>query len=72
VERTHDDVPAGIYGIKLSADGSTIFVNFNVHAADKIRTAGMKTKTFGLTAFARDSHPTRGTVRKAFRAATHV
>jgi hypothetical protein len=51
-ESAHDYVPAGTYGMKLSTDGSTIFVNFNGHAADKTRPAGMKTKGFGLTAFA--------------------
>ena len=51
-EHAHDYVPAGTYGMKLSADGATLFINFNGHAPDRLRPAGMKTKGFGLTAFA--------------------
>ena len=51
-ERAHDYVPAGTYGMKLSADGATLFVNFNGHAADRLRPAAMKPNGFGLTAFA--------------------
>jgi hypothetical protein len=51
-DRAHDYVPAGTYGMKVSADGSTIFVNFNGHASDKIRPTRMKPMGFGLTAFA--------------------
>jgi hypothetical protein len=51
-DRAHDYVPAGTYGMKVSADGSTIFVNFNGHASDKIRPTPMKPIGFGLTAFA--------------------
>jgi len=47
-----DYVPGGTYGMKLSADGSTIYVNFNGHPADLIRPANMKPIGFGLTAFA--------------------
>ena len=52
IEGRTDSVPAGTYGMKLSADGSTIFVNFNGHPADRIRPSGMKANGFGLTAFA--------------------
>lgn len=52
IESRTDYVPAGTYGMKLSADGSTIFVNFNGHPADRIRPAKMKPNGFGLTAFA--------------------
>ena len=45
-------VPGGTYGAKLSADGGTLYVNFNGHAADSIRPAAMKPNGFGLTAFA--------------------
>jgi hypothetical protein len=45
-------VPAGTYGMKLSADGSTIYVNFNGHPADRIRPEKMKPIGFGLTGFA--------------------
>lgn len=45
-------VPGGTYGIKLSADGQTLFANLNGHAPDSVRPAFMKTKGFGLCAFA--------------------
>lgn len=45
-------VPGGTYGIKLSADGRTLFANLNGHAPDGVRPASMKTKGFGLCAFA--------------------
>jgi hypothetical protein len=47
-----DYVPGGTYGIKLSSDGSTLFANLNGHAPDRTRPATMKTKGFGLCAFA--------------------
>ena len=45
-------VPAGTYGVKLSSDGGTLYVNFNGHAADSIRPVEMRPIGFGLTAFA--------------------
>ena len=51
-EQECDYVPGGTYGLKLSADGSTIYVNLNGHASDSVRPASMKTKGFGLCAFA--------------------
>ncbi len=45
-------VPAGTYGVKLSADGSTLYVNLNGHADDPYRLPGMHPTGFGLTAFA--------------------
>lgn len=45
-------VPAGTYGIKISAGGDTLYVNFNGHPADAQRPAKMKPNGFGLTAFA--------------------
>ena len=45
-------VPAGTYGVKLSAGGDTLYVNFNGHAADRLRPAAMKPNGFGLCAFA--------------------
>jgi sugar lactone lactonase YvrE len=45
-------VPGGSYGVKLSADGGVLYVNFNGHAADAIRPQHMKPNGFGLTAFA--------------------
>jgi hypothetical protein len=44
-------VPAGTYGIKLSADGGTLFANLNGHPADRFRPASMKPNGFGLCAF---------------------
>ena len=51
-EQEYGYVPAGTYGVKLSADGSTLYVNFNGHAADSIRPAHMRPNGFGLCAFA--------------------
>lgn len=45
-------VPGGTYGMKVSADGSRLFVNFNGHPADAVRPEKMKPIGFGLTAFA--------------------
>jgi hypothetical protein len=47
-----DYVPGGTYGIQLSDDGSTLYANLNGHASDRTRPATMKTKGFGLCAFA--------------------
>ena len=52
LEQASDWVPGGTYGVKLSADGSTLYVNFNGHAADRIRPSKMKANGFGFTAFA--------------------
>jgi hypothetical protein len=46
-----DYVPGGTYGIKVSRDGATLYVNFNGHAADPIRPANMKPIGFGLCSF---------------------
>jgi hypothetical protein len=51
-ESEYGYVPAGTYGMKLSADGSTVYVNFNGHAARHVRPEKMKPNGFGLTAFA--------------------
>jgi sugar lactone lactonase YvrE len=45
-------VPGGTYGVKLSGDGSTLYVNFNGHASDAIRPKHMKAIGFGLCGFA--------------------
>jgi hypothetical protein len=52
IEEAYGYVPAGTYGAKISADGGTLYVNFNGHAADAIRPAHMKPIGFGLCAFA--------------------
>jgi sugar lactone lactonase YvrE len=45
-------VPGGTYGAKLSEDGSTLYVNFNGHAADGKRPEQMRPIGFGLCGFA--------------------
>jgi hypothetical protein len=57
-EKELNYVPAGTYGIKISADGGTLYVNFNGHPADAIRPAHIKPIGFGLTAFAAIQIPT--------------
>ena len=52
VEKTTGYVPGGTYGIKLNADGSTLYVNFNGHAREDLRLEKMTPSGFGLTAFA--------------------
>lgn len=52
IEEETGYVPAGTYGMKISADGSSIYVNFNGHASDSIRPKHMKPKGFGLCGFA--------------------
>jgi hypothetical protein len=52
LEQTHGFHPGGTYGAKLSADGSTLYVNFNGHAADKFRPKNMRPNGFGLCGFA--------------------
>jgi sugar lactone lactonase YvrE len=51
LESEYDYVPGGTYGVKLSADGSTLYANLNGHAGDRIRPKGMPSDGFGLTAF---------------------
>lgn len=51
LEEQIDYVPGGTYGMKLSQDGGTLFVNFNGHAADEIRPGQMKPIGFGLCSF---------------------
>ena len=52
LDRELNYVPGGTYGIKLSADGSTLYVNFNGHPGDAIRPKKMPPNGFGLTSFA--------------------
>lgn len=52
IEKQFKYVPAGTYGVKISHDGGTLYVNFNGHAADGVRPAKMKPIGFGLCAFA--------------------
>jgi sugar lactone lactonase YvrE len=50
-ENEYDYVPAGTYGVKISADGGTLYVNFNGHAGEKTRPRTMKPNGFGLCGF---------------------
>jgi hypothetical protein len=44
--------PGGSYGVKLSADGSTLYANLNGHATDPaVRHPKMRENSFGLTGF---------------------
>jgi len=52
MEKEIDYVPAGTYGVKISADGSTLYVNFNGHPGEMSRPKTMKPIGFGLTGFA--------------------
>jgi hypothetical protein len=51
-EKEYDYVPAGTYGMKVSADGGTLYVNFNGHAGDRTRPRQMRPNGFGLCGFA--------------------
>lgn len=51
-EQTQGYVPAGTYGAKLSADGHTLYVNFNGHPVDKLRPKHLRPNGFGLCSFA--------------------
>jgi len=52
LEKQLEYVPGGTYGIKISADGGTLYVNFNGHPAERIRPKKMVPNGFGLTSFA--------------------
>ena len=45
-------VPGGTYGVKLSKDGSTLYVNVNGHPRDDVRPPKLTPIGFGLNAFA--------------------
>jgi hypothetical protein len=50
-EQTQDYVPAGTYGVKISADGGTLYVNFNGHPTKNLP-KHLRPNGFGLCAFA--------------------
>lgn len=52
MEKTAGYVPGGTYGMAISKDGSTLYINFNGHAIDANQLPGMHPIGFGLTAFA--------------------
>jgi hypothetical protein len=51
-EAAHEYIPAGTYGVKLSGDGATLYVNFNGHPTDRLRPRHLRPNGFGLCAFA--------------------
>lgn len=51
IERAHGYVPAGTYGVKISADGRTLYANLNGHPADPYRPEHISANGFGLTSF---------------------
>jgi hypothetical protein len=52
IEKAANFSPAGTYGVKISADGSTLYVNFNGNAVNETNPPRKQAKGFGLTAFA--------------------
>jgi hypothetical protein len=52
IEKATGYSPAGTYGVKISADGSTLYVNFNGNLAADPNPPKRQAKGFGLTAFA--------------------
>lgn len=52
MDQAFNYVPGGTYGVKISADGATLYVNFNGHAGDAIRPKKMRPNGFGLCSFA--------------------
>lgn len=52
IEKATNFSPAGTYGVKISAGGSTLFVNFNGNAINETNPPKRQAKGFGLTAFA--------------------
>ena len=51
IESRHDYVPAGTYGLKVSADGRTLYTCINGHPGDDHRPEHLSPNGFGLTAF---------------------
>jgi hypothetical protein len=52
IEKAANFAPAGTYGVKISADGSTLYVDFNGNAINEPTPPKRQAKGFGLTAFA--------------------
>jgi hypothetical protein len=50
-EQAHEYIPAGTYGMKVSADGSTLYVNFNGHLTKNLP-KHLRPNGFGLCSFA--------------------
>jgi hypothetical protein len=58
IKERHGYVPAGTYGVKVTPDGSTMYVNFNGHVDSKYRPSRMKPNGFGLCSFVAIHIPT--------------
>lgn len=52
MEKEFGYVPGGTYGVKISQDDSTLYVNFNGHLGDALRPAKQRPIGFGLCSFA--------------------
>jgi sugar lactone lactonase YvrE len=50
-EQAHDYIPAGTYGVKISADGGTLYVNFNGYPTKNLP-KHLRPNGFGLCSFA--------------------
>jgi sugar lactone lactonase YvrE len=50
--KAHEYTPSGTYGVKLSPDGGTLYVNFNGDPSDRFLVDKMRQDGFGLTSFA--------------------
>jgi hypothetical protein len=48
----HEYTPSGTYGVKLTPDGGTLYVNFNGDPSDRFLVDKMRQDGFGLTSFA--------------------
>jgi hypothetical protein len=50
--KAHEYTPSGTYGIKLSADGNTLYANLNGDPSERFFVGKMREDGFGLTSFA--------------------
>jgi sugar lactone lactonase YvrE len=50
--KEHEYTPSGTYGVKLTPDGGTLYVNFNGDPSDRFLVDKMRQDGFGLTSFA--------------------
>jgi hypothetical protein len=52
IEREHEYVPGGTYGVKLTPDGSTLYVSLNGHPIASLLPKHLKPNGFSLCSFA--------------------
>ena len=50
--KAHEYSPSGTYGVKLTPDGGTLYVNFNGDPSERFFVEKMRSDGFGLTSFA--------------------